>query len=369
MEIWGRPTRLTTRGPSRHPTLARPSHTDLPALLQRDTLPKPNIRRFKTLAPDVSVWSEGHTGPALGGAPEENRMTDLYKSELAVVSRLFSPSVIREMARKGKSPLFARLVTQSDLMTLMASSKPVGNLFEAAFTYLQQDGCRNEYIYKAALIQRILFGRHSLQTASMLCEFRVGECKADMAILNGTATVYEVKSERDSLARLERQIESYAKVFAKVYVVAAEGHVEAVRRSVPADIGVLLLNKRMRISTVQEAADLPDRTSPGAIFDSIRTGEAQTILRLHGVAIPSLPNISLNAALRELFTKLTPREAHHGMVQVLKKTRNLLALSDLISQLPNSLHAAALSVPLRKLDHSRLVAAVNTPLTDALSWA
>ena len=34
--------------------------------------------------------------------------------------------------------------------------------------------------------------------------------------------MYEVKSERDSLTRLERQIAAYATVFAKVYVIAAE---------------------------------------------------------------------------------------------------------------------------------------------------
>jgi hypothetical protein len=54
---------------------------------------------------------------------------------------------------------------------------------------------------------------------------------------------------------------------------------------------------------------------------------------------------------------------------VLRKTRNLLPLSDLVAQLPPSLQTAALSVPLRKLDHARLVAAVNTRMNDAMAWA
>ena len=57
------------------------------------------------------------------------------------------------------------------------------------------------------------------------------------------------------------------------------------------------------------------------------------------------------------------------MVRVLKRTRNLLPLSALVDQLPPSLQTAALSVPLRKVDHQRLVAAVNTPLMDAMGWA
>jgi len=203
----------------------------------------------------------------------------------------------------------------------------------------------------------------------MLNEFRVGECKADLAILNGTAKVYEVKSERDSLGRLERQVVTYAKVFAQVYVIAAESHIDAVIASVPRDVGILLLNGRHQIQTLREAADRPERTSPAAIFDSIRTEEARRILLLQGVSIPPVPNTELNCVLRRLFIKLDPCTAHEGMVRILKKTRNLLPLSDLVAQLPHSLQTAALSVPLRKLDHTRLVAAVNARLDDAMCWA
>jgi hypothetical protein len=273
------------------------------------------------------------------------------------------------MARTGKSPLFARLASQSHLLKSLSASDHVYNLFDTAFTFLKREGFRHEYIYKAALTQRILLGKHSLQTASMLNEFRVGDCKADVAILNGTATVYEVKSERDSLSRLERQVDAYAKVFARVYVISAENHIESVINLVPKDVGVLRLNSRHRISTVREAADRPERTSSAAIFDSIRTLEARLILQERGVSIPYAPNTEISSVLRRLFIKLDPCEAHHGMVQVLKKTRNLLPLSDLIAQLPTSLQTAALSIPLRKLDHTRLVSAVNTSLKDARAWA
>ena len=56
------------------------------------------------------------------------------------------------------------------------------------------------------------------------------------------------------------------------------------------------------------------------------------------------------------------------MVHVLKQTRNLLPLSDLVSELPDCLQNAALSVPLRKKDHDRLLSAVNTPFKSALEW-
>lgn len=296
------------------------------------------------------------------------RIAELTSDQLAAVSRLFSSSVIREMARKGKSPLFARLARQSNLLCSISTAR-VRRLFEDAFALLKREGYRDEYIYKAALTQNILLRRHCLRTASMLNEFRVGECRADIAILNGTATVYEVKSERDSLSRLERQVNTYSKVFASVYVITADAHVDAVLRLVPLEVGILRLNSRHQISPVRDVPPHPERTSPAAIFDSIRTEEARMILESEGVVIPLVPNTVLSSVLRESFIKLDPRQAHAGMVRVLKKTRNLMPLSDLVRQLPESLHTAALSIPLRKLDHKRLVSAVNAHLNVAMGWA
>lgn len=296
-------------------------------------------------------------------------MRNITTEQFAAISRLFSSSVIHEMARKGKSSLFARLACESGLPASMRKSDAVHSFFELAFSLLKQEGFRHEYIYKAALTHKVLLGKHSLQTAAMLTEFRVGDCKADLAILNGTATVYEIKSERDSLVRLDRQVRAYMDVFARVYVIAADAHVNAVLRTVPDEVGVLCLNRRHNISAVREAADRPEQTSPSAIFDSVRTREARMILEAQGICLPSVPNTELSRMLRHYFVQLEPTAAHDGMVRVLKKTRNLLPLSSLVAQLPPSLHTAALAVPLRKTDHARLVSAVNTPLQDAMGWA
>jgi len=295
-------------------------------------------------------------------------MKDLAGERLAAISRLFSSSVVREMARKGESPLFARLAGQSLLRSSLSEGGLVHDLFDAAFELLKREGYRDEYVYKAALTHKILLGRHSLKTASTLNEFRVGDCKADLAILNGTATVYEVKSERDSLTRLDRQLIAYSTVFAQVYVIAAENHVDAVVSSVPQHVGILRLNNRLQIATLREAVDRSDCVSPTAIFDSIRTDEARMILLSQGVSVPVVPNTELNSALRQIFATLAPAQAHNGMVQVLRKTRNLLRLADLVDRLPYSLQPAALSVPLRKQDHERLVSAVNTRLEVAMAW-
>jgi hypothetical protein len=290
-------------------------------------------------------------------------------TQLSALSRLFSAGVFREMARMGRSPMFARLFAETGLVNHVAARDSVSAAFDAAFAVLRQSGSRDEYVYRAALTHNILLGRHSLNTASMLTEFRAGSCKADVAILNGTGTVYEIKSERDSLARLANQVANYRKVFAKIYVIAGESHLQEIINSTPDDVGVMSLVRWDRIRIVREATERPDLVCPVTIFESLRSNEARAILQDLQVQVPDVPNTLLHGVMRECFAHLDPAEVHRQMVRTLKRTRNLASLSDLVDQLPLSLQPAALAVQVRQADHNRLVEAVHTPIVEAMTWA
>src|SRR6218665_1638751 len=293
----------------------------------------------------------------------------LTATNVSALSRLFSSSVFRQLAEKGYSPLFARLLRDSELLDQQVHADTVGSAFDAAFSVLRKSGQRDEYVYRAALTHNFVFGRHSLNTASLLTEFRAGSCKADVVILNGTASAYEIKSERDSLSRLENQLENYRKVFAKVYVVVADSFVAQVLDNTPEHVGVMSLVRWDRIQTIRDATDRPECVCPETIFSSLRLAEASEILTAFDVEIPDLPNTKLHAALRERFAGLEPAAVHYEMVRTLKRTRNLAPLKSLISELPDSLHPAALSIQLRRADHQRLVKAVQTPISEARDWA
>ena len=289
-------------------------------------------------------------------------------SQASAVSRLFSASVFHEMARHGYSPIFARLVRECGFLAQRSTAEFVRDIFESAFDLLKQRGARSEYVYKAALTQRILLGKHSLSTAAMLSEFRAGACKADIAILNGTSTVYEIKSERDSLGRLQNQINSYSRVFANVVVIAGENHVQTVLDATTPDVGVMSLSPRYQITTLRDPENRPDRISVDSVFESVRTFEAKEILACLGVTIPSGPNTEMRKAMQTCFDLLRPEDVHEGFVRTLRRTRSMKSLAQLVSQLPQSLHAAALSVPVRKGDHGNLLGAIDTRLERALEW-
>lgn len=286
----------------------------------------------------------------------------------SAIARLFSAAVVKELSTTGRSPLMAKLVREAGLEGEVAGLNNVSDLFDKAFEFLRYREHRHEYIYKAAITKKILLGKHSLNTASMVSEFRVGKCKADVVILNGTATAYEIKSERDKLSRLDAQVLEYLKVFATVNVIVGENHVEQVLAAVPKEVGVMTLGQRYRISVVREGVNDPERTDPNAIFGSITQLEAARILTRAGRTLPNVPNTERYEALRKLFLELTPVEAHFGMVEALKETRNLLSFKELLEEVPESLQTASLSVRLRKRDHDRLVASLKTPVFEALNW-
>ena len=289
-------------------------------------------------------------------------------SALAATSRLFSAALIQEFATKGSSKTFASLFNQTELNPNLASSALVKDVFELAFDALKKTKYRNEYSYKAALIQKILLGRHSIKSATLLTEFRVGKCKADLAILNGTSSVYEIKSERDSLIRLESQIGEYRKFFAKVNVVVAECHLKEVLKTLSDDVGILLLSERFQLSKIRDATENISRMDLNTVFDSLRIEESIKVLSSLDIRMPKMPNTLIYEAAKKLFISQNKSDIHEKMVNVLKVSRNSINLTELLNNLPKSLQPLILTTSIRKKDHSRLLSAINTPIVEALKW-
>jgi len=83
--------------------------------------------------------------------------------------------------------------------------------------------------------------------------FQFGERRADLAMLhNGNLSAFEIKSARDTLLRLEYQIDSYKKFFDFCFVVCESSNLSAVRDTISKDIGILLVENNC-ISHVRQS--------------------------------------------------------------------------------------------------------------------
>lgn len=289
--------------------------------------------------------------------------------ELAALSRLFSPAAIRELGRKGRSPLVARLLQDTSVPADLPIGATLRDALDLGYVKLTKFGNRDDYVYRSSVVEKIALGRHSLRTATVLSEVRARASKADLVILNGTATAYEIKSERDSLSRLTTQLSDYRSVFASVTVVTSPRQTDAVLRLVPEDVGVLVLSPRLRLQVVRETQNLPERINPTALLETLRSSEAAQVLEIIGIETPDVPNTRLWAELRKLYADLDPVEVHRHAVSVLKRSRSRAAQEAHVSTLPPSIRTAVLFGDLDDGARANLSAATGTLMSSVMTWS
>ncbi|MBI9089415.1 MAG: sce7726 family protein [Desulfobacterium sp.] len=250
------------------------------------------------------------------------------------LARIFSSNVISELIKKGRSDYVSDIINSSGYIKQLDKENCLKDFFEKLYNHLSRT-YRNEYIYKNAIANKILLGKHSLNTSFMLMEFRVANCKADTVILNGTSNAYEIKTELDSLDRLKRQISAYEKVFDMVHVIAAPSQIEKVTESVGPHVGLMELSHRNTIKSVRKALSGKANTCPDVIFESLRKPEYISIIKNKFGYIPDVPNTQIHRECKKRFSRLSPDEAHDAMVTVLKKRGSNKLLKDFITNLVN----------------------------------
>lgn len=289
--------------------------------------------------------------------------------QLAALTRMFSARVIRELGENGHSQLLVRLLRESGLSSQLGEDATLATAFEAAFEALRRLGSRDDYVYRAAITQKVAFGRHNVRTATVVNEMRAGASKVDVVIYNGTSTAYEIKSERDNLKRLPAQLQDYQSVFAAVNVVTSPMQCDEVLQLAPQHVGVIVLSKRFRLQVARRALDQPERTDPLAILETLRIDEAVAVLTGLGIEFPQVPNTRRRGLLRAIYATLDPVRVHTESVRVLKSTRSPARLGPYLERLPVPLRPAALAAELSDASRARLQSATLRPVANLFAWS
>lgn len=100
---------------------------------------------------------------------------------------------------------------------------------------------RDSDVRKAALT--MLAARHEGDEATRIVEEMgvwSGSVRVDIAVINGSLSGYEIKSDRDTLGRLPFQQDLYSRVFDTVELIVGQRHVEKATALVPDWWGVTL---------------------------------------------------------------------------------------------------------------------------------
>ena len=270
-------------------------------------------------------------------------MMEIDPKYLPALGRLFTPIVMDSLAQKSYSPYLSEVCINSGLLDKIDPTTTLGQFFEWVYNILFKN-YRNEYIYKNVLANKILLGKHSLNTSQILTEFRVDRSKAGVVLLNGTSTVYEIKSEYDSFARLERQIQSYFEIFDYINVITSPLQAKKLDSILPDKAGILVLTNRNTISTIRKAKSNKENIKPEILFDSLRKTEYMRIIKEYYGTTPDVPNTQIYRECKKLFCKIPPDYAHDLTIKILKRRNNSKRLKDFIDKAPSSILAYAMSI-------------------------
>lgn len=87
-----------------------------------------------------------------------------------------------------------------------------------------------------------------------------GLSRIDVAVVNGIIHGYEIKSEEDTLNRLDKQIKNYNKSLEKISIATNPSHLNNIKKRIPKWWGIIVVEKndeQIQIKEIKEARNNP----------------------------------------------------------------------------------------------------------------
>lgn len=185
---------------------------------------------------------------------------------------------------------------------------------------------RNEYFYKNVLLNSLLIQNGKISSCSALTELPVADSKTDMIFIdeNDVGTVYEIKTELDTLNRLESQIQDYYKAFPYIYVVTSSSHLQQLEQVLEGtNVGIIELTNDNEFVYRKEAAYNANSLSHDVLFRILRKKEFESIVLKYFGKLPGVSDFVYYGTCLELLKNLDIVLFQKEVMSCLRK-RNLI---------------------------------------------
>lgn len=141
---------------------------------------------------------------------------------------------------------------------------------------------------RSALIARLMAQHENDPDTRIVEEMGVwsGHVRIDVAVINGELCGFELKSDRDTLARLPNQAQIYSRVFDRVELVVGTRHSKEAIKLVPKWWGITtaqMVDRGIELSPVRTAKRNP-RLEPYLIAQLLWKAESLELLAKNGLA-------------------------------------------------------------------------------------
>jgi len=264
------------------------------------------------------------------------------------LANLFTSSHLNELARGDFSlinHIHRNFFSHQENLT-------ISMIFDHSFQLLTENYA-NEYIYKNIIIQKLFWDKYDCDKATVLTEFRVGERKADCVILNGKSICYEIKTEFDSLQRLDFQLEAYERLFNEVYVVCASKFTKKLLNDLEPHIGIIEFTSKSTLRKVRKSSIRNFSIDKKLMMQSLRQPEYKMLASAINKKEVLVPNTKVYDHCFEIINNFkNEKKLNKFYINILKTKRK--NDDKVIKKLPISLMNAAVSYKLSKSDFEQL---------------
>lgn len=275
------------------------------------------------------------------------------------ISGVFSNSHFKRVLEKGYSPYIDKKMEKLQDFLAIGNDDSRKTTLERMYSYLLEK-YRCEYIYKNLITQKILLGRHSLNTSTLINEFRVGSSVADVVLINGKSTVYEIKTELDNADRLQDQLTDYQKAFSEIYLVVHHSEVDTYLHKLSGSgVGLIALNMRNQLSVRKQAASDTGYLDITTMFKCLRKEEYTNIIKKTFGYVPDVPNMFYFKECLKLAKKMGPGEFNKMMGEELKKRKPREKKIVSSNGVPDYLRNICLAIDPTKKEYERLFNYLN----------
>jgi len=215
----------------------------------------------------------------------------------------------------------------------------LASLLDVAFECLARE-FPVEYVFKSCALEGLLFGKYGPATTAFYAEFPIGDSRADVVLVNGSAHVYEIKTRYDDLCRLDSQLHDYYRAFTHVTLFVDAEHTAIAVERAPEYTGIVVLGNKCSMSTLRPATEYRDSLDHLHLFRMLRRHEYSSILRARGVDPDAVDPASRYRYCLNAFSQLPIDEAYSHTVLALKHRQRTERFAEIASTLPRSLRLA-----------------------------
>ena len=192
---------------------------------------------------------------------------EFFIDNLSVYANIFNRRNILEFINKDNS-----LIQLKESKFFYANAKTYQDIYTNVYELLKKK-YRCEYIYLNEIFLEQILKEHN-EASAVITEFYINSSKADLLIVNGTTTIYEIKTELDTLNRLEKQLLDYIKAFDRVYVITYEGFKKNIKKFLSQNekiknVGIKILNGDGSLTTIKKSGSFIKNYDKEYIFKSL----------------------------------------------------------------------------------------------------